>query len=173
LDGYYNTNYDGFVVVAVNSVDGLWTNVYDFINFFSHYVGKTRLGYLVHEGGSKFRVLSIKPLFRVIHEVLTRRVNSATDAHDMVEEWITLAIGKLLQREGRESVKALLMLRRNTQVIDIDVVQPRPHLDPSVRVVRIVRTGGTDFRPLFKQEEESRHSLQDMGGRIKCPEKHC
>lgn len=167
----------GIVTIVVSSVDGLWTNVYGFANFFSAYVQKIPLTYLIHEGNASYQQFSVLDIFHAIQDVLrgplSKHQEPESESHQLVRQWITIAYNKHQQREGNVSVRAVMTQQRNTSVIDITSEQPLIHVDSATRVTRIIRSGGTDFDPLFRQEEEKRYTLQKVAGKLKCPEKHC
>ncbi|KIW17348.1 hypothetical protein PV08_04540 [Exophiala spinifera] len=175
LEDLTQRSQDGTTLIVVSTIDGLWTNVYGFVNFFAPYLEKLRLEYLIHEGFGSYRQYSVIQLVQAICEVLEGKDLShlGTNTDQLIRQWIVTAYNKLYQREGNLSVRVLMTQMRNTSIIDITSSQLRPHMDPSTRVVRIIRSGGTDFQPIFKQEEEQRHRLEKTGGFLLCPERNC
>lgn len=71
------------------------------------------------------------------------------------------------------AVRVQLLQRCNTTTLDADSQQIETYRSPWTRVVRIVRSGGTNLEPLFRQDEERRYTLSKEHGYIKCPEKMC
>lgn len=175
LDELSQTPDDGIVILAVHSTDGLWTNIHAFMRFFAPYVETLSLEYMVHEGFGRHRLFPLRSIYHAVNQVLCGQAPPAfsTDAHKLVGEWGTIAYSKLQQRMGNMGVRVQLQQRRNTTILDAESEQIEAHRSPQTRVVRIIRSGGTDLEPRFRQDEEQRYTLQKEDGHIRCPEKMC
>lgn len=160
-------------VIIFSSLDGLFTNVKSMSDFFEPFesVGLLVAMYL---GGSEFQIFRMADIQRAIHDIGNRQPGQSP-AHDLVSNWMLVAINKLQLSQAHRDNRMLMPRKRNTidesQVDASSPTEDRLYTDDAKRKRRV---DALEIAMVSNGTSVLRYQVQTLtDNSIICPEATC